>query len=596
MRYWSGRKIRLADRSRGSRRFGLILLCCLLLVGAAVALARPVAADEDAPTLTVSGYIRNGHGEGIAGVIVDVSIIRQAGAVRLGPGRPTRSDEEGAYILRLSLTAQEVAALRLSSAQVIISAGKPGYADEQATLQAARLAVEGNHFFSDADIVLAHKPTPAVVLAAVVLIGVYLLISLERMHRTVAALLGAAVILAITHIAGHFNPDFVILPFERAITYIDLNVIFLLMAMMVLVTITARTGVFQWLAVVAFRLAKGSTWRLVVLLMIATAVLSAFLDNVTTMLLVVPVTLEIAILLQLDAFSLLLPEVFASNLGGAATLIGDPPNLLIGSYADLGFGAFLQYMLPASILAMVGLIVMTRIMYAGRYPQSTPQETADLLARLEREFSIKDPRTLRQALIVFAGIIILFLASSALHMEPSVPALLGMALLLIWTEADIAEELERVEWPSLLFFIGLFIVIGGAVETGVIEALADALLTVAAGNLTVAVIVIVWGTALASMVIDNIPITATMLPVVAYLSQHIPGVQGVILFWALALGACFGGNGTIVGASANIVTAGLAERAGYSLTFFQFTRKGLPVAIMSLVVATIWLLGILWLT
>ena len=571
------------------------LVGCLIIVAFAVLLPAQATADNSAPTLTISGYVHSGHGEGVVGATVSVAVLQQTGQ-RVGPSRSAQTHEEGAYIIRLPLTTQQVNALRQANSQVIVDAHKSSFADGQTVLRAATLAEGESHFFAETDIILQRKPTAAVFLSALVLIVVYIMISFERLHRTVAALLGASAILIITHVFGFFSEDFIILPFERAVTYVDFNVIFLLMAMMVLVTIAARTGVFQWLAVGAYRRAGGSVWRLVVLLMVATAFLSAILDNVTTMLLVVPVTLEIALILRLNVLALLLPEVFASNIGGAATLIGDPPNLLIGSYANLGFEAFLIYMTPAVVVSMILLVIITRVTYKGQYPQSSPEDTKALLQRLSKEFRITDMRTLRQSLIVFGGVVILFILSSVLHMEPSVPALVGMVVLLVWTDADIVQELEGVEWPSLLFFIGLFIVVGAANETGVIEALADGVASLASGNLVAAILLIVWITAIASMLVDNIPITATMLPVVAYLTHSIPGASSNILYWALAFGACFGGNGTIVGASANIVTVGLAERAGYPITFGEFARKGLPVTVMSLVVASIWLLVLAWLT
>lgn len=557
--------------------------------------ASNVVAQTTGGALSISGFILNAHGEPVVGADVAVAIRDRGTSPILRPVASARSDEEGAYILRLNLTAQQLAALKRPDSTVRITVSKATFVDEQITLRASSLGVEEEHFFAEADFALHRRPTPAVFLAALILIVVYVLISFELLHRTVAALLGAAVVLTITYVAGFFSPDYVILPFERAVSYIDFNVIFLLLAMMVLVTITAQTGVFQWLAVAAYRQAGGSIWRLVVLLMIATAILSALLDNVTTMLLMVPVTIEIALLLRLNAIALLLPEVFASNIGGAATLIGDPPNLLIGSYANLGFEAFLIVMTPAVVVSMIALVLLVRVMYRGQYPQSSPEETKALIQRLEKEFKIKDMKTLRQALVVFGGVIILFLLSSFIGMEPSVPALLGMAILLVWTEADIVHELEAVEWPSLLFFIGLFIVVGAANETGVIEAVADVVADLSGGNLVLAILLIVWTTALASMLVDNIPITATMLPVVAFLTHSIPEASGNILYWALAFGACFGGNGTIVGASANIVTVGMAERAGHSITFAQFVRRGLPVTVVSLLIASIWLLIMAWL-
>ncbi len=569
-----------------------LLITCLLTAWAAT----PAVADEAAPLLIVSGHVRNAHGEPVAGAHVELSIAGVGAKSAKGKTLVWRTDDEGAFLSEVLLTPQQAAELEQGRAGVIVRVSKATYEAKDIVVPPADIAREHDHFYARADLSLLRKPTPAVFLSAIILGVVYVLISLERMHRTAAALVGAAAVLIVSHIGGFFSDDFLILPFERAVSYIDLNVIFLLMAMMVLVTITARTGVFQWLAVAMYRRARGSPWRLVVLLIATTAVLSALLDNVTTMLLMVPVTIEIALILRLNALALLLPEVFASNIGGAATLIGDPPNLLIGSYAGLDFGAFLVYMAPACAIALLGLVALVAVLYRGQYHDATREEARALLQRLEREFRITERETLWRSLVVFGGVIILFLLASVFDMEASVPALLGMAVLLIWTKADIVQQLEAVEWPSLIFFIALFIVVGAAHETGVIQALAELVGAVAHGNLTIAIILIVWITATASMLIDNIPITATMLPVVAHLTSTLPDATNNILYWALAFGACLGGNGTVIGASANIITVGLAERAGFSVSFGDFARKGIPVTVVSLVMATAWLLLLAWLT
>ena len=448
----------------------------------------------------------------------------------------------------------------------------------------------GERLSANPSSVLNNTYNAAFWITALVLILVYVLISFEIVHRTAAALLGAVILLVVTYTIGTFNHDFHILSFQQAVKHIDLNVVFLLMGMMILVTITARTGVFPWLAVQAYAAAGGSEFRLAVLFAIATAVLSALLDNVTTMLLMVPVTVEIALILKINPWPLLLPEVFASNLGGAATLIGDPPNLLIGSYANFTFLDFLVNMTPVVILSIIALVMLMRLQYGREYRRLGREETAALLAELREHHRITDSRLLRKSLVVFGVVILLFLVHGVFHMEPSIAALAGATALLLWTGSDIVKELEGVEWPSLIFFIMLFIVVGAAEEVGLIQVIADGVNSLAAGNLIVAILLVLWVSAFASMIIDNIPFTVTMLPVVAYLTQTVPGAQGGILYWALAFGACFGGNGTLVAASANIVTACLAERAGYHITFRQFVRNGVPVTIVSVAIAMLWLL------
>ncbi|MBM3134262.1 MAG: ArsB/NhaD family transporter [Chloroflexi bacterium] len=572
-------------------RQGKILL--LVLVVVLIGLLWPLAvarADEGQPQLTISGYVRDTHGEGVADAELKVSIGGQSLAPRAENHEVWQTDEEGAFLIRIPLGAEQVAVLENPETIVTVQAAKPTYAATRRTITAAEIAQKNNGFYVGLDFTLVHIHNIAFWIVTLLLLLVYVLISLEIVHRTAAALLGAAIPLLTTYTIGTFNADFHILSFQQAVKHIDLNVIFLLMGMMILVTITARTGVFPWLAVQAYSVAGGSEFRLAILFAIATAVLSALLDNVTTMLLMVPVTVEIALILKINPWPLLLPEIFASNLGGAATLIGDPPNLLIGSYANFTFVDFLVHMTPAVIVSIIALVILMRLQYGREYRRLGREETAALLAELREHHRITDSRLLRKSLIVFGVVILLFLVHGVLHMEPSIAALSGAAALLLWTGADIVQELEGVEWPSLIFFIMLFIVVGAAEEVGLIQVIADGVNSLAAGNLIVAILLVLWVSAFASMIIDNIPFTVTMLPVVAYLTQTVPGAQGGILYWALAFGACFGGNGTLVAASANIVTAGLAERAGYHVTFRQFLRDGIPVTIVSVAIAMIWLL------
>ncbi|MBI5570576.1 MAG: ArsB/NhaD family transporter [Desulfomonile tiedjei] len=451
-----------------------------------------------------------------------------------------------------------------------------------------------HHFTGQFKVTLQRDVGASFWIALAVLVGIYALISLELMHRTLAALLGAAVLLAITHTAGHFDPAYQVLTFHQCLKAVDWNVIFLLMGMMVVVGVLKESGVFQWMAYMSFRLTGGKTFLLAALLCVITAVLSAFLDNVTTMLLLTPVTIELSVILRVSPFALLLPEIMASNFGGTSTLIGDPPNIMIGSYAGLTFNDFLMSLGPVVFVTMVAQILYTRWYYGREYGEAKVEKVADLVGFLKEKYRITDARLLWVGSTVLLGVIVLFLLHGALHMEVSVAALLGAALILLLSGSDIVHVLERdVEWSSLVFFIMLFIIVGAAEQTGILQYVADRLMWVCKGNLVLAILFILWISAILSAIVDNIPFTATMLPVVAFLSKSIPGAESGVLWWALALGACFGGNGTIIGASANVIAVGLAEKSGYRITFYEFLKHGAPVTCISLVIASVWLLLVL---
>ena len=480
---------------------------------------------------------------------------------------------------------------------------------EKPTYKSREIEIKGITKITDGEYIHYKDITPerhigaAFYISAIILILIYILISFEILHRTLAALLGASVLLFISYVFGHFNTDFYILSFENAKNYIDFNVIYLLMGMMLIVGVMKRTGIFQWMAYKSYQAAKGDIWKLAVILMIVTAFVSAFLDNVTTMLLLTPVTIEIALILRISPWSLLMPLVLASNIGGTATLIGDPPNIMIGSFAKLTFMDFVIALTPVVIICMVALIIMMKFKYGKYYKKAnlTPENIEKLLIRLEKEYKITNHALLKHSLVILIFVVILFILHGTFHMEPSIAALIGASLLMIsavvMDKVDVAHMIEReIEWPTLVFFMMLFIVVGAAVETGLIQLIATWVANVSSSGLgglapvVLAVILIIWVSAIMSAIVDNIPFTATMLPIVAYLSQVIPNVEANILWWALALGACFGGNGTLIGASANIVTAGIAEKGGHPITFIDFLKVGFPVMIVTLIISTIWML------
>ena len=455
-----------------------------------------------------------------------------------------------------------------------------------------RVDEKGNNvFLAHQSLKMKRAVSPAFWIATLVLLLVYALIAFEVMHRTLAALLGAALLMFITYTVGTFDSDYTILKFEDAMQAMDMNVIFLLMAMMIIVGVMKKTGIFQWLAYKSFQVARGNVFALAAVLMFVTAFVSAFLDNVTTMLLIIPVTIEIAVTLKINPVHLLLPEAFASNVGGTATLIGDPPNIMIGSYAKLSFVDFVQNLTIICLICLVVIIIYFLYWYKKGYLKAEVGDIPKMINHLREEYRITNARLLVYSGIVLAITIFLFIIHGALHMEPSIAALVGASILLVISRVDIVEMLEKeIEWPTLIFFMMLFIVVAGAEETGLIQMIADWVKDVSGGSLVVSILMILWVSALASAIIDNIPFTATMLPIVAYLTTVIPGAQSGVLWWALSLGACLGGNGTMIGASANVVTVGMAERAGYPISFMYYLKAAFIPMIITVILCSFWLL------
>lgn len=448
-----------------------------------------------------------------------------------------------------------------------------------------------HRFFTSSTVTLERYQGTAFWIALCVFIAVYALIAFEILHRTLAAFLGATLLLVVTHTLGNYSDAYKILTYEQALHTVDWNVIFLLMGMMIIVGVMKASGVFQWLAYKSFQVAKGKIFALSCVLCIVTAVASAFLDNVTTMLLLTPVTLEIAIVLGVSPFVFLIPEIVASNFGGTATLIGDPPNIMIGSYAGLTFNDFVITLTPVVLVVLAIQLLYNKMLYGREYHSARVEDVPKMVAFLREKYPITDQRVLWVGGTVLMGVILLFVLHGVFHMEVSVAALFGGALVILLNRVAIVEILEKeIEWPSLVFFIMLFIVVGGAEQTGILQAIADWIVNVCQGRLTIAVLIVLWVAAIASAIVDNIPFTATMLPITAFLTKTIPGAETGVLWWALALGACFGGNGTIIGASANVVTTGIAEKAGYKVTFLDYMKQAAPITVGSLIISSMFLL------
>jgi Na+/H+ antiporter NhaD/arsenite permease-like protein len=568
----------------------LQLLGLTLLAGwffASGVLAAPPAAPGD--RLSLSGAIKNPQGKGVKEVEIEVLVngqhVKPSGVEEL-----VSAGKQGSFVGEFELPAGT-----LPGARVEVKAFKPAWrplAPTAVRVVEAGTDQAGHRLFQVAQSFTLHRAvTPAFWIATAILLAVYLFIALEWMHRTLAAFLGAALILFISYTAGTFDKSFFILSFEDGMRAIDMNVIFLLMGMMIFVGVMKKTGMFQWLAYKSFALARGNIFVLSFFLQVLTAVVSAFLDNVTTMLLVIPVTIEIAVTLKINPMVLMIPEVFASNVGGTATLIGDPPNILIGSYANLTFAQFVKHLTVACAVCLIISGFYFLRWHKREYLKAEVKDVERTVAYLKEEYRITDRRLMFMGLGTLGFTIFLFIIHGMLHMEPSVAALSGSLLLVAIARVDIVEMLEHeVEWPTLVFFIALFMVIAGAEEAGLIQVIAEWVRDVSKGNLTVAVIMILWVSAIASAFIDNIPFTATMLPIVAFLNQSM-GVPNDVLWWSLSLGACLGGNGTMIGASANVVTVGMAEKAGYHVGFLPYMKECWMPMMITVILAMFYLLA-----
>jgi Na+/H+ antiporter NhaD/arsenite permease-like protein len=416
------------------------------------------------------------------------------------------------------------------------------------------------------------------VLAIGVFVGAYVLIATEWVHRVVVALTGAALMLL-----------FQIVDADEAFSHelgIEWNVVFLLFGMMIIVGVLRYTGLFDYLAIWAAKRAKGKPFAVMTLLVLITAVASALLDNVTTILLVAPVTVLIAERLGAPATPFLIAEVLASNIGGTSTLVGDPPNIIIASEAGLSYVDFLTNLLPIVVVLMVVFIAMSRRLFAAAL-EFHPDRVDEVMRLDEREALVPGP-LLPRALAVLGIVTVGFLLQEQLDYDPSVVALLGAGVLLLVARGDPDRYLAEVEWHTLAFFMGLFVMVGALVKTGVIEALADWVIDVTGGNLLAATMLILVVSAVLSALVDNIPYVATMAPLVAQLAASIPG-DTTVLWWALALGADLGGNATSIGASANVVALGVAERAGSKIRFGEFLRFGVPVTVVTVAISAVYL-------
>ncbi|MEF9922481.1 MAG: ArsB/NhaD family transporter [Anaerovoracaceae bacterium] len=413
------------------------------------------------------------------------------------------------------------------------------------------------------------------IVSIVIFLVVIIAIMSERVHRTVAALTGSVVLL-LTHI----------LSVDAAIGYIDFNTIGVLIGMMLFVSVVKNSGMFEYISIKAAKLSHGNPWKIMMAFIIITALLSAFLDNVTTVLLIGPMTISIAKMLEINPVPFLLTQIMASNIGGTATLIGDPPNIMIGSAAGLSFMDFVANTGLVALIVTVALIVVMRFVY-GKNLSASDEAIAKIMS-LDENKAIEDAALLHKSVIMIILVAAGFIFHSQLGIDSCVVALTAAAIMMVIGKQNADYIIAEVEWTTILFFTGLFVVVGGLVETGVIGELATVIMAVTKGHAILTMLVLLWASALLSSILDNIPFVATLIPLVLAMGND--GMDIAPLWWAISLGACLGGNGTLIGASANVVLSGISGKHGYPITFKEYLKVGFPVMIMSIVIATVCLL------
>lgn len=418
--------------------------------------------------------------------------------------------------------------------------------------------------------------SPNEIISIVIFLLVMVAIVSEKVHRAAASLAGA-VILLVTHV----------LTVDSAIEHVDVNTIGVLVGMMLFVAVVKNSGLFEYIAIKSAKLTHGKPWAIMAVFTIITAALSAFLDNVTTVLLVGPMTLAITSILKVNPVPFLLTQILASNMGGTATLIGDPPNIMIGSEAGLGFADFILNTAPAVVIIMAASLLCFYLMFGRKLKVS--DDAMQAVMELDENRAIKDKSLLIKSVVMIGLVVIGFMFHSSLGMESCTIALLAAVIMMIVGKQDVEDVIMGVEWSTILFFIGLFVVVGGMEENGVIDQLATLLIGMTGGNLVLTMLIILWVSAIVSSFLDNIPFVATLIPMILAIQAE-SGMDVTPLWWALSLGACLGGNGTLIGASANVVLSGISNKNGYPITFMSYLKVGFPMMILSVAISMVYLL------
>ena len=554
--------------------FPVLLLSCIVVF---LLLPPQLAPAQASGVPAIAGQVRDKQGQPVQRVQVAVYLNGES-----EPHAEYESGRDGTFVVALSNESVDAARIAMTH---------PHFSSADWEADEADLAnlSEGSAIYLP-DITLERRITAGFWVATLVFVGILILIISESLHSTMAALLGVAVVLGVSLVGRPIREGLYVFNFDHALEYVDFNVIFLVLGMMIVVSIIEETGIFQWTSYQAYRLSRGRIWLLVVILMLLTSVASALLDNVTTMLLITPITLQIALTLGVNPLSLLIPAMLASNVGGISTLIGTPNNILIGSYANIGFNDFLSNLTPGVLLAQVVLTLYVVVVFRKQYRADSETTSSALLDSLKEHARITHPGILRKAGAVFLVMVFFFVMGERIHLAPAVTAMIGAVAMLMVVNADVQEIMRVVDWTTLMFFIALFMVVGSIQEVGFISYIAEGIHDLVAGNLTVATLVTIWITGLLCLLIPTIPLTAALLPVVGFLSQNIPGAGNDVLFYGLSMGSALGANNSLIGATNNLVTAGIASRAGYPITYRGFLKIGFPAAVLTMVVGSIWLL------
>jgi len=413
------------------------------------------------------------------------------------------------------------------------------------------------------------------IIAILIFVLVMIAIISEKINRSVAALGGGLLMIL-------FN----ILPLEVGLSHVDFNTIGVLIGMMLFVAVVKNSGLFEYIAILTAKKAKGDPWKIMISFVIITALLSAVLDNVTTVLLIGPMTIVITHILGLNPVPFLMTQIISSNVGGTATLIGDPPNIMIGSAANLSFTDFVVNLGPIVIVLLFVIIVCFKFIF-GKKLIVDESHKQDIL-KLDENKAIKDKNLLIKSIVVMIFILLGFTLHSIIHIESSIVALSGATIMLLIGKQDVDEILSSIEWSTIVFFIGLFVIVGGLQEVGIINRLATALITATEGHLVLTMLIILWLSAIVSSFLDNIPFVATIIPLI--LTMESQGIDVTPLWWATSLGACLGGNGTLIGASANIVLANVGQKHGHPISFRAYFKIGFPIMILTIIISTVYLI------
>jgi Na+/H+ antiporter NhaD/arsenite permease-like protein len=557
--------------------FAIFILASLLFLLPGEATASPSGVQGEAVELVVIGRVIDSQGVPVVDAEV-IAIIDQQSE----PLSETISQEDGTWVLEFPVRP-------LDELHIVIE--HPHFQTLTVKIQGAQLStLNENDIYQVDDVTLERRISAGFWVATIVFVGVLLLIAFELLHSTTAALAGVSIIFLTSYIGGAINPDLFIFSYERGLSYIDWPVVFLVMGMMIIIAIVEGTGIFQWLAFQAYRLSRGRNWLLVLILMLITAVASALLDNFTTMLLMTPISLQIGLALGINPLALIIPQVLASNVGGISTLVGTPTNILIGAYAGIGFTDFLVNQTVGVVLALLVMAGFVLLYYRKEFRQQSGGISPKLYQKLEENAQIEDPEGLWKSGVVFALVLVGFILGERIHLALAVTAIAGATMLLIWLKPDVQHMIKAVDWTTLVFFMALFMIVGAIQEVGLISLAAEGMSRLIGDNLVLGVFVIVFGVGTISTVIANIPLTAAMLPIVRFLTISIPGAHNQVLFYALSMGAAMGGNGTLIGGEANLVTAGITEQANSPITFKDFLKIGLPVTYLTLTIGFLWLL------